>query len=360
MLKKIGAGILTFAMLLVSMAFLPVVSAAADEENAISLSDNEVNTYDIDGLTSQKIREIEVSASYVRSLPDTVKKAPYMGLVTADDETKTVVLRYIDNFSMSDSEKSKMKNSLQDIWSRVPDNITEEDYPVIQNIGDAVTNYVEETYWADKQSIQWVTKAHQGLIRAGVNLVYKNSKWAGWAAVYAPKPDSTDTGADRYWYHYYNPGINSGGAPSACSACAGVAKTYYSKGSSYREKAFNNLGIASHYLSDVGNPMHTGFDYNTFKKGKHINYESYVDANWNSGCTYSQYANKNTRIKSISSPSQATKDLAEFSFGYYRSLWGEINSHPDNFNTTTTQYITAKVLRETATYNAGLAKYIKS
>lgn len=198
MLKKIGVGILTLVALLVSMAFLPAASAAADEEHEISFSDSEVNIYNIDGLTPQKVREIEASASYVRSLPDTVKKAPYMGLVTADDETKMVVLGYIDNFSMPNSQKKEMKEELQDIWSRVPGNITEEDYPVIQNIGDAVTNYVEETYWADKQSIQWKEKAHKGLIRAGVNLVYKNSKWAGWAAVYAPKPDSTDEGLNRY------------------------------------------------------------------------------------------------------------------------------------------------------------------
>lgn len=187
-------------MLLVSMAFAPAVSAETDNANMNNSSDNEVETYGIEGLTPEKVKEIEARASYVRSLPATIQNAPYIGLVTADDETKKVVLGYIDNLSVSDSEKKEMKNELQDIWSRVPNEITENDYPVIQKIGDAVTKYVEETYWAGNQSPQWKGDAHSGLISAGVNLVYGNFQWAGWAAGTAPTPDSTDQGADRYWY----------------------------------------------------------------------------------------------------------------------------------------------------------------
>ncbi len=346
-------------MLLVSIAFVPAVSAAADKANANNSSDSEVETYDIEGLTPEKMREIEAEVDRVRNMPDTIHNAPYIGLVTANDETKKVVLGYIDNLSVSDSEKKEMKKELKDIWSRVPDKITEKDYPVIQKIGDAITKYVEDTYWADEQSIQWIDTAHSGLIKAGVNLAYGNSQWAGWAANYAPKPDYTDTGADRYWYHYYNPSIG-GGAPDACSARAGVAKTYYSMGSSYRQTAFENLGLASHYLSDAGQPMHTGVSLDTFKKDQHLQYEQYVDNNWNSGCKYSQYANNNAGIKSVTNPSQAVKDLAAFSKPYYSQLWAEINNNPNNFDTTTTRYITAKALLETAKYNAGLAKYIST
>jgi hypothetical protein len=107
-----------------------------------------------------------------------------------------------------------MKKEIKDIWNRVPNKITEKDYPKIQKIGDSVTKYVEDTYWANKQSIQWKTSAHSGLISAGVSLVYTNSQWASWAANLAPTPDSTDQGADRYWYHYYNPSI--GGGSSIC------------------------------------------------------------------------------------------------------------------------------------------------
>lgn len=258
-----------------------------------------------------------------------------------------------------------MKKEIKDIWNRVPNRITEKDYPEIQKIGDAVSKYVEDTYWANKQnvtnkqSIQWKTSAHSGLIKAGVNLVYGNSQWANWAANAAPTPDPTDQGLDRYWYHYYNPSIG-GGDPSACNARAGVAKTYYSMGSSYRQTAFENLGFASHYLSDAGQPMHTGLSFDTFKEEQHLQYEQYVDNNWVSGCQFSQCVNSNTVIKSVTNPSQAVKDLAAFSKPYYSQLWAEINNNPTNFDTITTRYITTKCLRETAKYNAGLAKYIKS
>lgn len=358
--KSFGTVTLLLAMLLVSsIVLVSAASAAADKANANNFSDNEVETYGIEGLTPEKVKEIEAEVNRVRNMPDTIHNAPYIGLVTANDETKKVILGYIDNLSVSNSEKKEMKKELKDIWSRVPDKITEKDYPMIQKIGDAVTKYVEETYWTGGQSIQWKSTAHSGLIKAGVNLVYKNSQWAGWAANYAPKPDSQDQGADRYWYHYYNPSVG-GGAPAACSARAAVAKTYYSKGSSYRQSAFENLGLASHYLSDAGQPMHTGLSFDTFKKEQHLQYERYVDNNWASGCQFSQCVNSNTVINSVTDPSQAVKNLAAFSKPYYSQLWAEINNNPTNFDTITTRYITTKCLRETARYNAGLAKYIKS
>lgn len=354
-LKRTGIGILLLTMLLVSTTFVPAASAAA----------NKVETYGIEGLTSQKVKEIEARVSYTKSLPDIVQNAPYMGLVAADNETKKAVLGHIDNLSIADSEKSEMKNSLQDIWSRVPNRVTKEDYPMIQKIGDAVTKYVEDTYLAGMQSPKWGAKAHSNLISAGVILVYKDSTKASWAATAAPLPDSKDTGVDRYFLHYYNPAYNQGygGAPGRCLYYTQYAKDFYKSGQWYN--AFTNLGLASHYLSDVGNPMHTGGEVSqglAYLLGNdyHKAYESYVENNWNSGCKYSQYANNNAGIKSISSPSQAVKNLAAYSNPYFSTLWGQITANPNNFDTTTTRYVTAKVLLETAKYNAGLASYIKS
>ncbi|WP_440946059.1 hypothetical protein ACSAZL_18595 [Methanosarcina sp. T3] len=202
---KFELGILILATLLVTMVFVPAASATTESVNANNSSDNEIETYGIEGLTPEKVKEIEAEVARVRNMPDTIQNAPYIGLVTADDETKKVVLGYIDNLSVSKAEKKEMKKELKDIWSRVPDKITEEDCPVIQKIGDAVTEYIEETYWADQQSVKWGTNPHKDLIRAGVNLVYQDSTKANWAADAAPLPDSLDTGFDRYFFHYYNP-----------------------------------------------------------------------------------------------------------------------------------------------------------
>jgi hypothetical protein len=130
-------------------------------------------------------------------------------------------------------------------------------------------------------------------------------------------------------------------------------------GSSYRQTAFENLGLASHYLSDVGQPMHTGLEYQSYVNDNlHIQYEQYVDNNWNSGHNFARWATRNTEVKSITNPSQATKDLAAFSKSYCSQLWGEMIK--PNYDTTLTQYITSVCLKETAKYNAGLAKYIRT
>ncbi|PAV12360.1 hypothetical protein ASJ81_06500 [Methanosarcina spelaei] len=163
--KKFRIAMLILAIFLMSFVLIPTGSAAAEKVNIKNFSDSKVETYDIKGLDANKVKEIESRASYIKSLPETIQNAPYIGLVTADNETKKVVLGYIDNFSVSNSEKKEMKKEIKDIWNRVPNRITEKDYPEIQKIGDAVSKYVEDTYWANKQnvtnkqSIQWKTSA---------------------------------------------------------------------------------------------------------------------------------------------------------------------------------------------------------
>lgn len=39
-----------------------------------------------------------------------------------------------------------MKEAMKDIWSRYPDQITEEDYPVLESISDAVGKYLNDKY----------------------------------------------------------------------------------------------------------------------------------------------------------------------------------------------------------------------
>lgn len=85
---KIGIEILALTMLLLSIMLVPAASAAVDKASVKNLSDSKVETYGIEGLTPQEVKEIEARASYIRSLPDTVQNAPYIGLVTADDSTK--------------------------------------------------------------------------------------------------------------------------------------------------------------------------------------------------------------------------------------------------------------------------------
>lgn len=387
--KKFGLGIFLLAILAISVTFMPSASAKISDENANSFSDNNVETYDIEGLTPEKVNEIEAEVNRIKDMPDTVKKCPYMPLLVANDEEKEIFLGYINNLTISDSEKKEMKKEIKAIWKRVPDKITEEDYPVMEKIGKSITTYVEDTYWAGDQSVKWKTYAHRNLIYAGVNLVYTNSTRAKWAYGTSMDPDTKiDTGTIKVlltitppiwvsipkvcYYHYYNPDISFGGAPGKCSSYATQARTDY-RNKDY-ENAFKNLGIASHYLSDVGQPMHSGGELGSLKDylvnwnsdDYHIQYETYVDNNWEDGHEFGKHVTQNTEIKSVTDPSSAVKSMAEYSNDYSSKLWDEIYAHPD-FNdpdsaddTTYIQYITIIMNKEAAKYNAGLAKYLKS
>ena len=156
---------------------MTIIGSTVFEKNP---SDSKGETYNIKDLTPEKAKEIEAEVSRNNNMPATVKNCPYAGLLVANDEQKKVFLGYIDKLSVSDSEKKEMKNALQDIWSRVPNGVTEKDYPVMKKIGKAITDYVEETYWKGKQSVQWMSNAHQNLIGAGVVLVYNNGNYASW------------------------------------------------------------------------------------------------------------------------------------------------------------------------------------
>ncbi len=66
------------------------------------------------------------------------------------------------------------------------------------------------------------------------------------------------------WTHYYNPSyclpngicVPTGAALSGCKYYADIAKNNCSNGHLYT--AYENLGYASHFMTDVGNPSHTG------------------------------------------------------------------------------------------------------
>ena len=286
-------------------------------------------------------------------MPAVVMNAPYIGLVTADDKTQKTVLRYIDKLSVSNSEKKEMKKAIKDIWARVPYGITEKDYPQIQKFGDAVTNYVYDTYWADQVSPMWAASTHSDLIYYGVKLNAGNNfvpQRATYAANSANLPDtdpSIDPGVYGSYNHYYNPyalfGLGFGGAPGRCKEYANYAKSYI-KLKQY-DKAYYNLGIASHYLSDVSQPMHTSGEYqqgwdHVFGNQYHIKYEAYVGNNWVSGRNYRQNVTEVTAVNSITDPSAAVKSMAKFSNPYYAKLWQEITNNPNFDKGQDTTYIT--------------------
>ncbi|MDK2948289.1 MAG: hypothetical protein PWQ63_1449 [Methanolobus sp.] len=389
--KKIKISSLLMVMLILSMAFVAVVSAKEKDTTDSSKMDKltsaekklideydftleDIQYYEDLGFDAKTILKTESKVKYSKSLPQIIQNAPYRPMITADTDSQKAILKHIDNFSVSKTEKEEMKKSLIDIWSRVPNKITEDDYTALTKIGVTLDAYLGETYWdedgTEDVNIKWSgtgsKNVHGDFIYYGVMGVYNNANWANTAKACANDPDNgtLDSGAMRYYNHYYHPTVPiTGGAPGRCLYFSQYAKNNYANN---KNVAFYDLGLASHYLSDVGNPMHTDgpagqtIQY-ILSNDLHAAYEKYVSTNWSSGYNYKSIVTSNTASKTVTSPSSAAQSLAAFSNPYYDTLWDELMSNPTGFGSDVdVRYATSKVIRETAKYNRGLAAYIST
>ncbi len=177
------------------------------------------------------------------------------------------------------------------------------------------------------------------------------------------------------WTHYYNPSyclpngvcVPTGAAPSMCKHFADIAKNKHSRGQ-YHD-AYTNLGYASHFMTDVVQPLHTGAELSQivlskirFGDIKHIHYayEGYVTNNWNSGYNFRSVVENNWYYYPISDPEQATKDLASYAHQYAFTIVWTIFTNPDNWQTDQNlRKITENCLLETSKYVLGLVKYVR-
>jgi hypothetical protein len=370
--------LLLLAMLVLSMVFVPLVSAqekgTVDSSKTYKLTGTEkklieeynftvedIQYYKDLGFDAKTILKTESKVKYIGSLPAVVQEAPYRPMLVADSETQKAILGHIDGFSVSDTEKKSMKEAMSDIWSRMPDGITTEDYSTLEEIGGQLNSYLGDRYWKDEVTAKWTATPHGDFIFHAVMNVYDNRYWANYAKSYADDPDSMDTGFARYYNHFYHPVFpTAGGAPNQCAFYGAIALNYYTAGDSFN--AFKNLGYSSHYLSDVGNPMHTdGVIDQYLDEAPHIAYENYVYSNWDYGYNYRSIVSSNTASKTVTNPVTATKNLAAYSNPYYDTLWDEITANPSGFGSDIdVRYATSKVIRETAKYNVGLAEYIST
>ena len=300
-------------------------------------------------------------------MPDVVKKAPYRHMITAQPETKETYFRYISEMNISDSEKEKMKDTFRDIWERAPDKITTDDYAKLEWLGNAIHKHIEEYYLKtsseknfDIPNTRWNSAPHQDFIYYGCLRVYNNTSFANNAKSHANDPDANGfepTGMRQY-NHYYNPSLGIGGAPGRCNTFSNYALNNYSNGQ--LTASSTNLGIASHYLSDVGNPMHTGQEWvQGLNSSIHSSYEAYVSGNWSSGYNYKSIVSSNTQSKTVTNPSNAVVGLATYSNNYLDVLMEEIENNPTGYGSDIdVRFLTTRVIRETAKYNAGLADYV--
>ena len=171
--------------------------------------------------------------------------------------------------------------------------------------------------------------------------------------------------------HYYNPNWPGvGGAPENTATYANLAKQNV-PGDWYFAAWY--LGWSSHFMTDVGNPMHTGgeanqaYDYYFHPPqypNMHDAYEMYVAGNWNPGdgygYNYKSYVTNNWDYVPVSDPAQATRDMASFSNQYCETLIVTISNHRDTFGTdSNVRSITQNVVTVSDRYMLGIVHYVK-
>ncbi len=338
-------GAMLAAMLLLSMTIVPAVSAEVLGQGTVS----EVLTTEQPKLIPEPIPTINSTQTDSR---------PFWYLIDADKEEQKILFKYIDNSYISNKEKQEMKKAMKEIWEN-PDQISEENQLMLAKVATATAEYLNDVYGEKDVGIEWSsTPDHADIAYISVTKWGFSSYYANIAKAAAPAPDGWDTGFWQSYHHYYNPNLGFGGAPGNCNYYAGFAKTNYSSGN--YNTAFTNLGYSSHYLADVGNPLHTGRESDqSLNQWVHTGYESYVSGNWTTGYNFKNIISGNNIYYIINNPEQAAKDEAGQSNVDLDNLYTLIYYHPNTWRSDpNVKDITDRSLLRTAKYNAGLVKYM--
>lgn len=189
--------------------------------------------------------------------------------------------------------------------------------------------------------------------------------------------------------HYYNPEmyhvrnayfVGRGYAPQMAKRLAFESHVLYLSGETPhndRIDAAKKLGQATHFVTDVGNPMHTGKEYEQVSQGllppdymswAHKNYEGWVDANWGNGERYQDVVSGTTTRTCYQDWETGTKQNALDSHAELETLWTIVNgagSDPDAAylifsDSTKLKDITRNRIFRTAQYANGMAAWVKN
>lgn len=147
---------------------------------------------------------------------------------------------------------------------------------------------------------------------------------------------------------------------------ADAARNRYQRGPQYHAEATTRLGYSSHFLEDIGNPMHTGRELDqVVNQWTHSNYENHIDSCWDSKGFKSLIENNNDAFW-YTDWKQGAIDLATYSHGYLDTLYTlvynlgpswEVKNH--DMEIEEIDKVTHNVLLRTAKSTNGLACYVR-
>ncbi|MDI6718701.1 MAG: hypothetical protein QMD46_03720 [Methanomicrobiales archaeon] len=386
-------------MLLLCCALIPAVSAI--EKGKLYESGGSLVSVQIDpGNDVEGYLPVNVI-----SFDPSIKNAtPHWIILTINDDRKNEIVNSLDTLiadlngaNSATKDLLTLKDNLQEIWKKYPvTSQTQEGGPGYPTYGGTITQ-IGFTSTVQSTSLTEQENKTLEMVQLLLNEAYYRENpegqmsvlWGGspthsqiayWAADkclfpypttgrdYAPEPDSWYAGYiwpfNELFHsldHYYNPGAYFGGAPIICRDLADEAKSYYSDGERY--EAAKRLGYASHFLTDVGNPMHTGRELEQILwRWCHDNYEAHVNARWNS--QFESVVANNYDYYWYTDWSAGTRDLAIYSNGYLDTVIGYVYGLGEQWDYTqphtTIDNLTNNLILRTAKYANGLARYVKS
>ncbi len=308
MKRSIGMqlGAMLAAMLLLSMALVPAVSA--------------------------------VSATPTSEL--------YKKLTGLPKDEQKLILKAIDSSTLlTNTEKKDLTENLKDIWSGKSTLSSAEQEQLLLKAISIFMSYQKidqppeiGIQWTDHTKITYLSALSVGIGNYYATIMQNN----------AAAPDSFDWPL-VFPRHYYGTGLG-GTADYWAKKYTDDAKVYFIMHN--YDAAYQNLSYASHYLEDVGNPYHTASP--TSYPINHPKYEDLVTGNWQLWDLSTPIIN--AAPITVTDPAQAVKDLASYSSGKLNAL----NTAVNNNDYTTIKSLTIDLLSKTAGYEKGLINYGKS
>ncbi|WP_407355109.1 hypothetical protein [Methanolobus sp. WCC5] len=317
--------------------------------------------------TAQKTKTAKIDP-VAEPLP-TIEEPPaylrYGYLLEADSKEQAVLFEYIDNCYASEKEKQEMKDSMKDIWERYPEGITEQDSIILGYIEMKTAEYLNDEY--SNSGVRWNGSTHADIMEKSCLLWGVSSSYTQFAKDHADDPDDWYTSIllGKIWHsfnHYYNPyafgGLTIGSAHMNCHTHASLAKNYYDDGE-YLD-VYENLAYASHFLTDLGNPMHTGHELQQINNSwVHYSYENYVKNNWDSGYNFHSTVENTNTYYVVTTPTSAIQ-LAQISHADLNDLFDYVYYNRYTFgDMPEVVSLTNDLLARTTKYNTGLVKYVR-
>jgi len=375
---------LLLVMALLGAIFVPAVSAESDTQYQNQIP------------VKIKVESALQDASFIIS--DEIKTVTsHWVLFAADEEGQKNAINDLNEVDLPAEEKLELINDLQAIWKKYPVvtksrgevtevvlansndfSLTDDENSTLSKVDEVLSKYLNDQYM-DENGVRWyAAPEHQDMIEISCLKWGVSSTYATYAHNAADDPDSwpsiyPPTGFEwldnfiedicHSYDHYYNPVLGTGNAPSQCENYADIAKDYYDQSSMYN--AYTNLGYSSHFITDVGNPLHTGMETNQITNSwVHFEYEDYVNNNWEDGSGQDYYFKSviedNWYYYAITDPSGSTFSLADYSHDSADTLYYLVYNHRYTFETDSdVRSITENCLLDTAKYTLGLVKYTR-